>query len=419
MGNCWVRMSSSMQLWLIKHENCITKLLLHIMYSLDVLAYTISGPLNFLSRRGDMYGQNFAALGRIIVGDYDKCTELIESPQQRGKFLGRAKLIPGRLPKYFPLFMSDAEAGGGDLHATIHKHFWETLIPPAFERTSDPVFDGYVKNMVAEVEKKGGLGRIGKQDMTKLCRDLVIKYVFHALFGLSLNKKQIRDVGTLFFGGSPFSSFVLGALKPWGTPFGCCQCKRDSLFNSLVAAVYDSPALQNYTPSAETANMSKDDYAEMVLTVAAIAGCLGTTNLVMQVVTAIPPDYVINLDDKKAVMLAVLEAARLKSPVNNVNLILQNPLTLEINGEEHTFKQGTVVAASIGLASVDPNQFPNPDEFDPTRENLMKTVMNFNHVGFDPAGSGTRQCPGRNIAMKLGTTLLVELRKDNNIPEQA
>ena len=411
MGNVWVRMNSGMQLWLINHSNCITKILLHILYSIDVLAYTIFGPLNFLERRSEIYGPNYAALGRIIVGEYDKCAKIIESPQRRGNFLGRAKLIPSRLPKYFPLFMSDADAGGDETHSLIHKYFWERLVPPAFERTSEPIFDGYVSNMVAQIKNKKGIQYISKKDLRALNRALVTKYVFHALFGLSLSEQQVKDVGTLFFGGSPFSAFVFGALKPWGAPFGCFQCTRNSLFSSLTSAIFDSPAMANYVASDATANISKRDFSEMLLCAAGLAGCLGTEALCYQVLSAIPMDYPINLNDQKEVMLAVLEAARVQSPVNNVNVILDKPLDLTINGRDYTLPPETVVAASIGLASVDPSKFENPNTFNPKRANIMSASLNFNHVGFDPVGAGTRQCPGRNIGVKLASKLLIELRK--------
>lgn len=408
-------MSSDLQLWLINHSNCITNLILHFLYAIDVLAYTITGPMNFLTRRQKLYGSNFAALGRIIIGEYDVCSKLINSPQRRGTFLGRAKLVPSRFPKYFPLFMSDADAGGDEMHAMIHQYFWETLIPPAFERTKDPIFDGYVANMVTTMKAnmRAGVMVIEKKDLDKYTQNMVIKYIFHALFGIMLSKGQIKDVRTLFFGTNILSAYVLGGLRPYATLLGCFQCSRNKLFKSLSEAVYDSPGLANYVPSA-CGNISKKDFSEMLVVVAGIAGCIGTQALCKQVITGIPEEYPIQLDDPKEVMLAVLEAARIKSPVNNVNMILEEALDVTIDGKTHTITEGTVVAASIGLSSVDPVQFEEPTNFNPKRDNLVSASLNFNHVGFNKIGSGTRQCPGRNIAMKIATTLLIEMRKSSN-----
>jgi hypothetical protein len=417
MGNIWVRLSSSLQLFLINHNNCITfpltLPLLHILYAIDVLAYTISQPHNFLGRRQKLYGPVYAALGRIIIGEYAKCAELIQSPQRRGHYLGRAKLIPGRMTKNFPLFMSDADAGGDNMHATLHQHLWETLIPPAFKRLSDPVFHNYVQTAVA---------RINMEEDDKASADtilvMVVRYVFHSIFGLILSDDQVGDIKTLIFGGSPFSSLVVGAMKPYSTPCGCFQGKRRRLVSSLTELVENSPALENYVPSDDTANMSKDEYAEWALTLSGIAGCLGTWNLCKQVLNGIPKTYPIDTSSKKELMLAVLEAARIKSPVNNVNIILSKDLTLMVNGKEYTFPPGTVVAASIGLSSVDPAEFPDPLKFNPKRSNLMTSSINFNHVGHNEVGAGKRQCPGRNIGMMLACDFLTELRKEYTPPNE-
>jgi cytochrome P450 len=76
------------------------------------------------------------------------------------------------------------------------------------------------------------------------------------------------------------------------------------------------------------------------------------------------------------------------------------------NGTQTTLPANTNVAASIGLASLDGGVFPQPDVYNHKRENLIKAVINFNHLGFSPKGSGTRQCPGRNIAMKMASDVL-------------
>ena len=53
------------------------------------------------------------------------------------------------------------------------------------------------------------------------------------------------------------------------------------------------------------------------------------------------------------------------------------------------FPPGTVAAASIGLASFDPDVFDEPHKFNPKHDNLVQNVLNFNHVGFNPVGAGT------------------------------
>jgi hypothetical protein len=410
MGNTWVIASCGMQLWLINHSNCITNLFLYILYAIDVIAYTIFSPQIFLSRRSKLFGPNYASLGRIIVGEYEKCAELIESPQKRSNYLGRAKINPRRFPKNFILFLSDTEAGGEDTHAILHQHFWKTFVPPAFGRLSEPAFDSYVNEAVSAINAEGGVDKMPASRLTQILQHMTAKYVFHSLFGVVLTGTQLKQVDTFFYGKSPLSTFVFGGVVPFSTPFGCFQCSRNSLFSSLTKMVMNSPVLKDYVPTDATANLSKQNYAEVILSIAGVAGCLGPTNLCLQVLTGIPEGYFIDLENKIEVTLAVLEAARLKSPVNNVNSMLQNELTLTINGKEYTFPQGTVVSACIGLSSLDPGQFKDPHKFNSKRENLMQATLTFNHVGFNAVGAGKRQCPGRNIAVKLASDLLIQYR---------
>lgn len=103
---------------------------------------------------------------------------------------------------------------------------------------------------------------------------------------------------------------------------------------------------------------------------------------------------------------AVLEAGRINSPVNNINIILSEPTPFNVNGESIIFPNGTVVAASLGLGSLDPKVFPNPQKFDHKRSNLLSQILNYNGIGYNPTGDGTRVCPGRNIALTMAADVL-------------
>lgn len=346
-------------------------------------------------------GSNYAALGRIVIGEYDTCVEIISSPQQRGSFLGAAKLRQNRFPDNFPPFLSDAEAGGDDRHSLLHNFIWKTLIPPAFNRLSDPAFEHYLKDAVKKISGE----KIVSDATVKVIQEMTIKYIFHSILGIVLTHEQINHVHILFFGNN------LGGLKPHTSLFRFCQGKRPRLFSSLTEVVLSSPGLDDYVPSFESANLSKHNYAEIVLATIGIFGCVGSYNLCLQVLNGIPEDYEINMDDKKEVTLAILEAARLKAPVDIVNIILKEELIVTIQKISYNLPVGTIIAANIGLASVDPEFFKDPNTFDPNRENLMSSSLIFNHVGYEPIGAGTRQCPGRNIAMKMASDFFIQFRE--------
>ena len=88
---------------------------------------------------------------------------------------------------------------------------------------------------------------------------------------------------------------------------------------------------------------------------------------------------------------------------------------MSVNGYLVTVPEGTLCAANLHLGMTDPKVFPNPRKFDSTRPNLMRDLLNFNHVGFSEKGSGTRQCPGRNLSVKLASDLVKELQMKNQI----
>ena len=140
---------------------------------------------------------------------------------------------------------------------------------------------------------------------------MVIRYVFHAIFGIAMDDPQVEDFYMLFFGKSPLVDYVAGALKPWARPLMCCLSKRNKPIRSFTDIILDSPALENFVDKSETSgNLTKTNYAEILLAIVGIAGCIGTSQLCLQVLSAIPTDYDIDLDDKMKVTLAVLEAAR-------------------------------------------------------------------------------------------------------------
>ena len=406
LTNFLIKTSCAIQLFLIRFPNCITSQILSFFYVIDLIIYTSYGAKEFLCKRFELIGPNFAALGKVVVGDYNQVAEILQSPQKRGYFLGRARLVPSKVPKDFILFLSDQEAGGNDLHSVLHNDIWENVMPKAMKRLSDPAFSRYISEAVAKTrsmpkDKKGFSDEIQK---------LVVRYVFHAIFDYPLSNDQVDLFHELFFSSSPTTSFINGAVKPFARLSCCCQGKRSKNIDEIMNIILQSPIMSDYAPSEGNAYRTREEYAEHLMTVTGIAGCVGSAALCLQVFLAIPDDVPIDLTDHKELMLAVLEAARVRPPVNNVNVILKHEMELLVGGKKFKFSPGTAVAASIGLASADPAVFSNPNVYNPKRENLLEATLNFNHVGFNSVGSGRRQCPGRNLAMKLASDLLIETR---------
>lgn len=400
---CFTKLSSDIQLWLICHPNCITRFFLSFFYSVEVITYSLKGAKEFLQKRGDLLGKNYAALGKIIVGDYQEVEAIINSSQKRGPYIGRAELVPRKFSKNFLLFLSDEGAGGSSLHATLHEHLWVDVVPAAAKRieTKGEEFSQYLQDGVKKISQ------MQTKDQAAVIEKMTIQYMFHAFFGAPLNLKMLEIIHGILFQGSLTKGLVVGGMKPFVMLTSWFQCSRDSSIDQILEYILESPSMVNYSPNESNGNQSHKDYARMMLDVVCIAGILGTTNLLKEVLTAIPEDADIDLSDDRDVMLAVLEAARRRAPVNNVNMIIPEEKTLVVNGKQMTLPAGTLLAGSIGLASLDPAVFPSPNTFNHKRENLVKAVINFNAIGFNPQGSGTRQCPGRNVSMKCASEVLI------------
>ena len=370
-------------------------------YAVDLVIYSAFGPKEFLQKRQALFGQNFAALGRIICGDYEDVKTLLESSQKRGAFLGRARLTPAKFAKNFLLFLSDEGAGGTGLHSTLHNHIWSDLAPAATALISSKE-DVFTQYLVDGLKKTAG--KKGPDDKLFALQDMVARYMYHAFFGAPLTDKLVQDVLELI-SDSPFSSLVVGGTKPFIYFTACVQCPRARKLNRVTEFVLGSPLMAEYVPGEANGKQSSEAYAEMMINVISIAGILGTANLLREVLL-IPESAAIDLNDNKDVMMAILEAARLRAPVNNVNILIPEEKIMLVNGKQTTLPANTNVAASLGLASLDSGVFSQPDVYNHKRENLIMAVLNFNHVGFSPEGSGTRQCPGRNIAMKCASDVL-------------
>lgn len=111
-----IRFSNRIQICLLRHPNILTTMLMRFFYVVDVISYSIVTPQEFLGKRQKIFGQNFAALGRIIVGEYNLAAKIIAEPQQREPYIGRFRCIPDRFSKNFLLFLSDKEVKGDTTH---------------------------------------------------------------------------------------------------------------------------------------------------------------------------------------------------------------------------------------------------------------------------------------------------------------
>lgn len=405
-----IRLSNWAQLKCLRHPCALSNLVLSLFYSVEVSLYTLNGAKSFLTRRNELFGPNYAALGKLIVGEHAATAGLIEMPQQRGDFLGRARLVGDRLPHGFLLSLSDEEAGGDGLHRLLRSYLWTSLIEPAQARAAeDPVLEVIVREIGEELRALGPTPT--KEQVRSPLERFVIRYMFRLLYVIDVDDQQLDTLQVLFYTGGLTSNYTAALIKPFALP-SLFLGGLNTTMAEVVGWIRDSEALGNYTPSEDNANLTKEQWAELLTSVIGIAALGGAGNLAIRMVSEYPPEHEVDLEDDMAVMRVVLESARRHAPVNNINVVLPGPRTFRIQGESVELPAGTVVAASIGLASLDEHEFPDPEAFQPDRDNLLSSMVNFNTIGFHPStNTGRRTCPGRNLAVGMGVALFRSWRR--------
>ncbi|MFT4624751.1 MAG: hypothetical protein ACI8PZ_003411 [Myxococcota bacterium] len=403
-----IRASNAIQLWCLRHPNPVSSAVLTAFNGAELISYSMKQQ-DFLTRRVELFGPNFAAVGKLHVGEHAEVVGLLAAPQQRGVMIGQARFVADRMPRGMPLFMSDDGATGGTgAHGAVHGAIWRDIAKPGQDRLSSPVLAGYVDEAVAQLVP---LGRQPKDaDARPIIQRMVIRFMMYVLFGMEATPEQVESLYEMFYGSSPSTSYTLSAAKPMAP----AESKLAGL-NASVAAMLDAivaaPALRDYAPDPATGSLSAREWAELLLAIIGVAAFGGGGNLAVSAVCDIPTEFAIDLSDRDVLLRAILEVGRIFSPVGNFNLITDAPSEYTVSGKNYTFPKGTVVAGVISVASVDPTVFPDPLRYDPTRENLLSGFVNFNGVGFDAEReTSTRTCPGRNIAVAMASKLLVAWR---------
>jgi cytochrome P450 len=404
-----VRQWSRFQGWLLRHPGGWSEALLSGCYTIDMLLYMRS-PKDFLGRRRAVMGPNFAALGRLIVGDYPEVARLIAEPQQRSTFLGRGRVMAERFPANFPLFLSDREVGGDGRHEALHAWLWQYVAQPAEARAGAARLQPLIAETVATLRETPG--PLTKAAVAAPVRRLVVRFMVPVLFELEPSPAQVDALITLFHAESLTRNYIAAGMEPFALPSALLGD-----LNAEAARVRTwlgtSPLFAADSPAMAAAPAPREEMIDLMFSLLGVAAMGGTSNLLTNLLTLVPEDLAADLRDPAARLRVILEAARLDAPVNNVNVILPAARTFRVEGQALEFPAGTVVAASIGTASMDPTRFPAPQQFDPARPELAATALVFNSVGFDPAPKpeARRVCPGRTVALRLADDFLLAWRQ--------
>lgn len=392
---------SRLQVAMLQKGGFWSRLGLTLFYTVEVMIYSLR-PQGFLTRRQKAVGPNFAALGKLIVGEYREVAPRLMGPQARGPYLGRLRLLEDRFSPYFLLFLSNRAGPEAKLHRQVRDLLHRLVLGPAVERASRPDARALIEDFVSKAAEKGD-----PPSIVRILADLqtvVLRYVLLVLLELRLDERQTETLRSLIFSFTPFTSMILSRARPFALPWTTGRVRNGE--DELCRRIDESPPMARFA-ELDSAGLDRQAFVKALAQMIAIAGCQGGLTMATGLLTQVPTELPKNLDDREEVRRVVLECLRRHAPVNNVNVLATEEVTLEIAGKEERFPAGTVLALSIGLASLDGGEFADPLAFRPERPNLCPAMLNFNGVG----EGGPRQCPGRGVAEALGMELLTAWRR--------
>lgn len=269
----------------------------------------------------------------------------------------------------------------------------------------------------------------------KPIRPFVVWYMHYVLLGLDLSRHpELQEAAEAVMIDSGLGGSLFASTRLAGIP-GCIgrsgNYKQYAELEARQLRAYEQVLLDT---NKECVSMigSARLAAETMQGIVAIAAVLGGTNFLAAALVhlrmAAAAAATSARGDDLMLTLYVLESARLFSPVNQINVILEETLTKTIGTgnrvKARSFPPGTLVAANILGACSDPRRFPNPTIFDPRRANLLSASLNFAGVSIadgktapaadaagcpfarDPARSTERTCPGRFLALEMVRSVL-------------
>ena len=125
------------------------------------------------------------------------------------------------------------------------------------------------------------------------------------------------------------------------------------------------------------AELTKADLIEMIHLIFGIAAFQGTRALATTSMTQMPKGYaetVVNDEDTNKLRNAILECARLDTPVTGAHCLVDDDegLTTTIGGKTLKFPNGTIIFNAMTLANVDESRYVNPFVFDPENRDFTK-----------------------------------------------
>lgn len=223
-------------------------------------------------------------------------------------------------------------------------------------------------------------------------------YRLHGQFTRSEKEAYLECVNNLFpFFPNWINFLFLG---------GFMERKGGRALYKMREAIYRDKGVAYEAAMRASTSLDESQVLRLIASVFAIAGAAVPAKIASAVLKRLASDpqkmgALYRLNPERFIK----ECARLDPAVFWVNLLLHKVEGLEeVRIGNTVIADGTAVHLYIPFGHLDPKEFPNPLVFDPTRDNLDKSIMTFNGMEFGYYDTGgnpyPRHCPGHDAALK-------------------
>lgn len=422
------------QVWALQHpDEDLSKSILPLISLVEGL---VANEPTYLNSKREEFGPNFCCAGQVVLGKFATLEAALTSPQARTWRLGTTILDANAAPNQdvggrnvFLLSLSDRDAGGNGDHAAFRKCMQDYLLnATASARQQDPIATGLLQKLAEDYRKlPHDRGGTFFTDERQGLMQFMIRYLHYVLFGLDPNDDQSMQLLTDLHYTRISPTHYMAKV---GSLLQHLNLKGHGDLAHLIdraATIYEhSPALANFQENRpEYHQMTRRELAKLMTSIMSIAALQGPLHLAYTSMGFRPlPAYrdrhtaeidptqywdALDLDDRQAVKLFLLECARLWAPVSATHRIATEPFTVEVAGKEQQFPAGTKILIPMSLGLLDESFWgATTYEFNADRENLCPYHMGFHAVGDLSAG---RICPGKDVAMDMLADILIAVGK--------
>ena len=415
------------QAWALQHpDDGLSQTLLPIISFVEGM---VANEPTYLDAKRKALGPNFCCAGQVVMGEFAELETALTSPQARTWRLGTSILEASHAPNQdvngrnlFLLALSDGSAADGtddSDHAAFRACMQTYLLNEAATTRQQDATARHLLNQLAAdyAEMPHNAGGAFFTDDKRGWMGFLVRYLHYVMFGLDPdNAEAVSLLTELYYTRlSP-----LHYLAEIGSLLQALNLLGHGELPDLIeraATVYErSPALSNFAEgSLEHHGMTRRELAKLMTSIMGIAALQGPLHLGYtamgyrplpaykdQQTASIDPTQhwdALNLEDREAVRLFLLECARLWAPVSATHRVATAPVTVEMFGQAQQFPAGTKLLIPMSLGLLDAGFWgATAYEFDAQRENLCPYHMGFHGVGERHAG---RICPGKDLALEM------------------